>query len=209
MVFPENLQKEFGPDLLREMESLGKLIHLKEGDSFMEPGNPVNAVPLVLKGSLKVSRPDESGKDLLLYYINSSETCAMSFTCCMQTLPSEVKATAETEVELLAIPLSCMDDWFTRFPAWKAFVMRSIRFRFQEMLNAIDQLAFQRLDERLIHFLREKSRTSGSRLINLSHEQIAQELASSREVISRLLKKLENDGRVLLYRNQVKLLGEM
>jgi CRP/FNR family transcriptional regulator len=102
-----------------------------------------------------------------------------------------------------------MDDWFTRFPAWKAFVMRSIRFRFQEMLNAIDQLAFQRLDERLIHFLREKSRTSGSRLINLSHEQIAQELASSREVISRLLKKLENDGRVLLYRNQVKLLGEM
>ena len=209
MQLPLPLQQEFGPDLLREMEIHGKPLHLKEGETFMEHGEKVTAVPLLLKGSLRISRPDESGKDLLLYYINSSESCAMSFTCCMQALPSEVKATAETDVDLLAIPIACMEDWFSKFPGWRSFVLRTIRNRFQEMLSAIDQLAYQNLDSRLLHFLKEKSRASGSRLINLSHEQIALELASSREVISRLLKKLENEQVLLLYRNQIRLLRDL
>ena len=209
MQLPLQLQKEFGPELLRQLEIHGKIRHLKEGETFLEHGAKVSAVPLLLSGSLRISRPDESGKDLLLYYINASESCAMSFTCCMQALPSEVKATAETDVDLLAIPIACMEEWFSRFPGWRSFVLRTIRNRFQEMLSAIDQLAYQNLDSRLLHFLKEKSKASGSRLINLSHEQIAQELASSREVISRLLKKLENDQLLLLYRNQIRLLRDL
>mgnify|MGYP001549167261 CR=1 FL=1 len=102
-----------------------------------------------------------------------------------------------------------MDEWLMKYPTWKSFVMRTIRNRFNELLHNIDQLAFQQLDERLVHYLKEKSKATGSTFINLSHEQIANEMASSREVISRLLKKLENDKKVLLYRNQIKLLKDL
>ena len=133
----------------------------------------------------------------------------MTFTCCMQQYPSDIKATAETEVEYISIPIEVMDEWLVKFPTWKSFVMRTIRNRFNELLQVIDQLAFQKLDERLVHYLKEKSKATGSSLINLSHEEIATGMASSREVISRLLKKLENDKKVLLYRNQIKIMREL
>lgn len=152
---------------------------------------------------------DDDGRELLLYYVNPNESCAMTFTCCMQQHPSEIKAVAEEDVELLAIPISVMDEWMVKYPTWKSFVMETFRNRFNELLKTIDHIAFHKLDERLIHYLKEKSKATGSSLINLSHEQIAGELASSREVISRLLKKLENDKKLLLYRNQIKLLREL
>ena len=127
----------------------------------------------------------------------------------MQQHASEIKAVAEEDVEMLSIPVSIMDEWMARYPSWKSFVMRTVQNRFHELLKTIDQIAFQKLDERLINYLKEKSRTTGSSLLNISHEQIAKELASSREVISRLLKKLETDKKLLLYRNQIKLLKEM
>jgi CRP/FNR family transcriptional regulator, anaerobic regulatory protein len=128
---------------------------------------------------------DEEGRELAPL-LDANEGCAMTVTCCMQQYPSEIKAVAEEDVSLLAIPVSAMDEWLVRFPTWKAFVMRTIRARFNEMLKSIDQIAFQKLDERLILYLMEKSRHSGSRLINLSHQEIADELASSRVVISSL-----------------------
>lgn len=152
---------------------------------------------------------DEEKKELLLYYINANESCAMTFTCCMQQFPSEIKAVAEEDSEILTVPVSLMDEWLVKYPTWKSFVMKTIRNRFNELLRTIDQIAFQKLDERLIYYLKEKSKTTGSSVINASHEQIAGDLATSRAVISRLLKKLENDKKVLLYRNQVKLLREL
>jgi CRP/FNR family transcriptional regulator len=137
------------------------------------------------------------------------EGCAMTFTCCMQQFPSEVQAVAEEDVTFLAIPISVMDEWIVKYPTWKSFVMRTIRSRFNELMHAIDQLAFQKLDERLVNYLKEKSKLTGSAVLNLSHTEIANDLASSREVISRLLKKLELDGRLLIYRNQIKLLNAM
>jgi CRP/FNR family transcriptional regulator len=127
----------------------------------------------------------------------------------MQQFPSEIKATAEEDVEIYSLPIDVMDKWLVQYPTWKSFVMKSIRNRFHEMIKAIDQIAFQKLDERLISFLKEKSKISGSSLINLSHEQISSELATSRVVISRLLKKLEIDNKLLLYRNQIKLLKDL
>lgn len=202
----EQFNHIFEPKLLKEFEDKVKHISIKEGDVILDIGQTVRVIPIVLSGTLKISRSDEDGHDLLLYYVSSMESCAMTFTCCMQQYPSEVKATAEDAVAFLAVPIAMMDEWMMKYPSWKSFVMKTIRSRFNELLKAIDQLAFQKLDERLIHYLKEKSKATGSSLINLSHEQIANEMASSREVISRLLKRLENEKKLLLYRNQIKLL---
>ena len=204
-----NFRYTFEPELLTEIESKGQYKKVKEGEILLNAGQFVKTMPIVLSGTVKISRLDEDGRELLLYYVNPSEGCAMTFTCCMQQFPSEIKAVAEEEVELIAIPVAAMDEWLIKYPTWKSFVMKTIHNRFNELLKTIDQIAFQRLDERLVHYLKEKSKATGSSLINLSHEQIASELASSRVVISRLLKKLENDKKVLLYRHQIKLLREL
>ncbi len=196
----------FEPELLKELQEKATHVLAKEGDIILNIGQTVRVMPIVLSGTIKISRIDQNGHELLLYYVSSKESCAMTFTCCMEQFPSEVKATAEDDVAFLSIPISTMDEWMMKYPSWKSFVMKTIRARFNELLKSIDQLAFQKLDERLIHYLNEKSKATGSSLINLSHEQIANEMASSREVISRLLKKLENDKKVLLYRHQIKLL---
>ncbi len=196
----------FEPELLKEMEAKSKIISVKEGELIIDIGRTVTMIPLLLSGVLKVSRVDENGKELLLYYVSANQSCAMTFTCCMQQYPSEVRAVAESDVEFIAIPIGVMDEWLMKYPTWKSFVMRTVRSRFNELLNTIDQLAFQKLDERLVNYLVDKSNATGSTIINLSHEEIANDVASSREVISRLLKKLENEGKVLLYRNQIKLL---
>jgi len=209
MIFSEYFKQTFEAELINEIQSHAKVISLKEGDVIFEVGQTVRVIPLLLFGTLKISRIDDDGKELLLYYVHANESCAMTFTCCMQQYPSEIKATAETDIEFIAIPISVMDQWLAKYPTWKSFVMRTIRSRFNELLHAIDQLAFQKLDERLIQYLKEKSKATGSSLLNLSHEQIANDLASSREVISRLLKRLEIDKKVLLYRNQIKIMSDM
>jgi CRP/FNR family transcriptional regulator len=209
MNISEKFRQIFEPELLKEMELKATVITAKENDVIVDIGQPVRSMPLLLKGTLKIARVDDKGRELLLYYVNANESCAMTFTCCMQHQPSEIKATAETNVEYLAVPVSVMDQWLSKYSTWKTFVMKTIRSRFNELLNAIDQLAFQKLDERLVYYLKEKSKATSSTLINLSHDQIAGDLATSREVISRLLKRLEIEGKLLLYRNQIKIMREM
>ena len=200
--------KLFEPELLQQLEAKSKPASIETGQKLLNMGDTVKHIPLVLSGRLRISRIEEDGRELLLYYVNPIESCAMTFTCCMQQYPSEIQAEAEEDTEVMAIPIGVMDEWLVKYPTWKAFVMKTIRGRFNELLGTIDQIAFHKLDERLVHFLKEKSKASGSSLINLSHEQIAANLATSREVVSRLLKKLENDKKLLLYRNQIKLLRD-
>jgi CRP/FNR family transcriptional regulator len=209
MDFKEIFKNVFEPELIKEFEEKVKVVEAKEGDKIISIGQTVRVIPFLLKGSLKVSRLDDKLNEIFLYYLNAMEGCAMTFTCCMQQFPSEVQAVAEEDVTFLAIPISVMDEWIVKYPTWKSFVMRTIRSRFNELMHAIDQLAFQKLDERLVNYLKEKSKLTGSAVLNLSHTEIANDLASSREVISRLLKKLELDGRLLIYRNQIKLLNAM
>lgn len=198
----------FEPELLAEIESYGQLKTAHDEDVILNYGDIVRNMPLVLSGSIKVLRQNDQGQELLLYFINPLESCAMTFTCCMQQFPSEIKAVAEGDVEFISLPVRLMDEWLVKYPTWKSFVMKTIRTRFTELLNTLDQVAFMKMDERLENYLRTRSEKSGSRVINVSHEEIAQDLASSRVVISRLLKKMENDGRLLLYRNQIKLLAD-
>lgn len=209
MILPDSLAALFEPELVKEIEEQAQLLSVKEGDAILDIGQLVRVMPIVLSGTLKISRIDEDGNELLLYYLQRGETCAMTFTCCLQQYPSEIKAVAEEDTSFLAVPITVMDQWIVKYPTWKSYVMKTIRNRFNELLKSIDQIAFQNLDERLVSYLKEKSKATGSTLINLSHEQIAKELATSRVVISRLLKKLENNHRVLLYHHQIKLLSQL
>ncbi|HRP32722.1 MAG TPA: Crp/Fnr family transcriptional regulator [Agriterribacter sp.] len=209
MILPAHFKDIFEPDLLREMERKVERQAARAGTVILDVGQLIRVMPIILSGSLRVSRTDESGKEILLYYINPDESCALTFTCCMEHFPSEVKAVAEDDIEYLTVPIQVMDEWLMTYPTWKSFVMKTIRSRFNDILKTVDQIAFQKLDERLVTYLKEKSKATGSLLINLSHEQIATELATSRVVISRLLKKLENEKRLLLYRNQIKLFNAL
>lgn len=207
MDIKEHFKRIFEPELLLEMENKARFIPVKEGTIILKEGQIIKIIPIIISGSVKVSREDEEERELLLYYINPDETCAMTLTCCMGQLRSKIKAVAEDDVEMLAVPVGLMDKWLSKYPSWRSFVMKTVRERFNELISAIDQIAFQKLDNRLVHYLKEKSKATRSPLINLSHEQIANELATSRVVISRLLKKMENEKKLLLYRNQIKLLG--
>lgn len=197
----------FEKELIQELKEKAKEVSIKAGTVILDYGEIVRSMPIVSKGIIKVYRINEEGDEILLYYVNSNESCAMTFTCCMEQFPSEIKAVAETDVEMLNIPITVMDEWLRKYSTWKSFVMNTIRNRFNEMLHTIDQIAFNKLDERLINYLKNRSDATESSLINVSHEEIAKDLATSRVVISRLLKKLENDKKLLLYRNQVKLLS--
>lgn len=181
----------FEPELLEEIATLGVPKSIKEGEVILQYGEIIRMIPIILTGTVKVTRLDADGNELLLYYVNPLESCAMTFTCCMEQFPSEIRAVAETDVHMQAIPVEVMDKWLVKYPTWKSFVMTTIRRRFNELLKTIDQIAFQRLDERLVSYLKEKSKINNSKIINASHENIAADLATSREVISRLLKKLE------------------
>ncbi|OAQ42306.1 Crp/Fnr family transcriptional regulator [Pedobacter psychrophilus] len=197
----------FEPALLKEIQEFGVLKIFKEGAIIMDYGKYIKMMPLVTKGSLKVLKKDEHGKEILLYYLSSNESCSMAYSCCLEARKSEVKAIAEEDGELIAIPHDKLDEWLCKYPSWKNYIMRSFNDRMLELLKSIESIAFHKLDERLLGYLNEKKRISGSSVIKSSHHQIADELATSRVVISRLLKQLENEGKILLYRNEIKLLN--
>ena len=199
----------FEPGLIEEIEKNHMVMQPKAGDVMMNPGETIRAVPLVVSGTFKVSRVNDEGQELLLYYVKEGESCAMTFTCCMMAHSSVIKGTAEDDSVLLCIPVTVMDPWITKYPSWKRFVMTTILNRFTEVIKSIDEVAFKKMDERLTNYLKEKSKLSGSSLVNLSHQQIADDLGTNRVVISRLLKQLENEKKLLLYRNQIKLLKEL
>ncbi len=203
----DKLKTIFEPQLIQEIQQFGIFQTFKEGDLIMDYGKYVRMMPIVLKGTVKVYRLDENQNEILLYYLSSNESCSMAYSCCLEAKKSEVKAIAEDNVELIAIPHLKLDDWLCTYPSWKNYIMRSFNERFIELLKSIESIAFHKLDERLIAYLKEKQRLSGSSVIKASHNLIADELATSRVVISRLLKQLENDKRIILYRNEIKLLA--
>ena len=202
----ESFESVFEPALIKEMYQFGEIKHFKEGDIIMDYGKYIRMMPLIINGTIKVYRMDETGKEILLYYLSSNESCSMAYSCCVEAKKSEVKAIAEDDVELLAIPHTKLDDWLCKYPTWKNYIMRSFNERFLELLKSIESIAFHKLDERLIAYLKEKQKLSGSSVVKTSHYLIADELATSRVVVSRLLKQLENDGKILLYRNEIKLM---
>jgi len=202
-----NLETIFEPELVDEILKHGVFHTFEYGEVIIDYGKKIRTMPLVIKGNIKVLLKDEEGNEILLYYISSFESCSMAYSCCMQMRASEIKAVAEDNVEIIAIPHEKLDEWLCKYSSWKNYIMQSLNQRFMEMLKSLETIAFKKLDERLIVYLKEKQRIANSSVIKLSHVQIAEELGTSRVVISRLLKHLENEKKLLLYRNELKLLS--
>ncbi len=203
----DTLKNVFEPALLEEIRQFGTRQCFKDGDLIIDYGKYIRMMPIVLKGTVKVYRLDENKNEILLYYLTGNESCSMAYSCCVEAKKSEIKAIAEEDVELIAIPNTKLDEWLCAYPSWKNYIMNGFNERFIELLKSIESIAFHKLDERLISYLKEKQRLSGSSVIKASHYLIAEELHTSRVVISRLLKKLENDKKIILYRNEIKLMG--
>jgi CRP/FNR family transcriptional regulator len=202
----DSLSHIFEPALLKEIQQFGAIQNFKEGDLIMDYGKYIRMMPIILNGTVKVLRKDDDGNEILLYYLSSNESCSMAYSCCIEARKSEVKAIAEDDVELIAIPHIKLDEWLCKYAGWKNYIMRSFNERFIELLKSIESIAFHKLDERLIAYLKERQRITGSGVIKVSHNLIADELATSRVVISRLLKQIENSKKIILYRNEIKLL---
>ncbi|WP_205514566.1 Crp/Fnr family transcriptional regulator [Longitalea arenae] len=199
----------FEPALLAELQEKSMIMEVKSGDVMLNVGQAIRAIPLLASGTIKVSRINDDGQELLLYYVKESESCAMTFNCCMLAQTSVIKGTAEEDSVLVCIPVALMEQWMVKYPSWKKYVMTTMLSRFTEMIKSIDEVAFKKMDERLINYLKEKSKISGSSVINLTHQQIGDDLGTNRVVISRLLKKLENEKKLLIYNKQIKLLKDL
>lgn len=197
----------FENKLVDEILNLAEVIQVKEGDVIMDYGKKVRFLPIIINGTIRVMRKDEEGREIILYYLTNNESCAMAYACCMEAKLSEVKAVAEDNVELIKIPHEKLDEWLLKYPSWKSYIFKSFTLRFNELLRSLESIAFHKLDERLINYLKNKSKLSGKSSLQLSHNQIAEEMGTSRVVISRLLKQLENDKKLILYRNEIKLLS--
>lgn len=182
-----------------------KLKKLRADDWMVDIGDPIVYMPLLLKGQLRILREDDEGNELLLYYIRPGETCAMSLTCCSGNAVSNVRAVAEEDTELLLLPIQIIDEWTTKYPSFKSFILKTYQRRFEELLNTIDSIAFHNLDDRLSQLLKQKSEKEGSEL-KTTHQELANQLNSSREVISRLLKQMERKGKIQMGRNKITLL---
>jgi CRP/FNR family transcriptional regulator len=191
------------PNLLQALLDKGQLMHLEPGKVLMEPGQFVKMVPIILEGSIKILRMDEEGKELFLYYLDPGETCALSLTCCTASKPSEIKAVVEEPTTLIGIPILVHEQFTDEFKQWKDFVSNTYQRRFHEMLLALDAVAFKRMDERLMRYIVTKMKQYKSNELNTTHQEIANELGTSREVISRLLKQLEKKKWIELGRNVI------
>ncbi|MEZ4953700.1 MAG: Crp/Fnr family transcriptional regulator [Saprospiraceae bacterium] len=192
--------------LQEEIAEVGKLFHFRSGEVIMNFGSYVKMVPLVVSGSIKVTREDdEEGRELFLYFLGAGETCAMSFTCCMMHKKSDIRTEAMEDTTIIGIPIRYVDAWMGKYQSWKNFVMTTYDSKMKEMVRTIDNIAFRALDERLLKYLEARKESTGSAIISATHQEIADDLNVSREAISRLLKKLENMGDVELGRNQIKI----
>ncbi|MDX5324762.1 MAG: Crp/Fnr family transcriptional regulator [Bacteroidota bacterium] len=193
-------------DLINDIAQEGHLYEYEAGDIIIDTGVPIPFVPLLLEGSMRIIRRDDEGHEILLYYIDEGQSCATSLTCCMNKQVSEVEAIAEEPVVLIGVPAARLDEWMDKYPEWKRFVMNTYRIRFEELLNTVNSIAFSQLDDRLVKYLLERSRIQGKNTIRTSHQEIANDLNSSREVISRLLKQLERQGSIKLSRNAIEII---
>jgi len=197
----------FEKELIEEIARVGFLKSVKEGEKIIEIGEYVKVMPLLLEGAIKILREDKEGDELLLYFLSRGDTCAMTLSCCLGQSKSEIRAIAEMDTKLIMIPVEKMEEWTAKYKSWRNFIFESYHSRLTEMLDAIDTIAFLNMDERLMRYLQEKVKINQVDLLQVTHQEIAYDLHTSRVVISRLLKKLEREGMIKLQRNSIKVIN--
>jgi CRP/FNR family transcriptional regulator len=197
----------FEDALISEINQVGTFKEVSAGQKLMEIGEYIRSMPLLVSGAIKILREDEDGDELLLYFLERGETCAMTMTCCVGHTKSEIRAIAETDTKLIMIPVQKMEEWTGKYKTWRNFVFQSYHDRLEELLKTIDSIAFLKMDDRLVQYLMNKAHITGENTIRSTHQEIAYELHTSRVVISRLLKKLEKLGKIKLHRNSIEIIS--
>jgi len=196
----------FSTELVKDVDANASIQSFKAGDIIMRTGQYIKNTVLVISGKIKVYREDENGGEFFMYYLQPGQACAISMICATKNEKSQIMAKVVEDVELLMVPLPLMDKWMMQHRSWYEFVIDTYRSRFEEVLEVIDSIAFRAMDERLEFYLKRHADACGCKELKLSHQEIASELNTSREVISRLLKKMEQRGIVALHRNNIELL---
>jgi CRP/FNR family transcriptional regulator, anaerobic regulatory protein len=189
-----------------EVSAYGQLKKFPAGSVILQEDSYIKAIPLVLNGSLKVMRTDQEGHEILLYYIIPGESCIMSFLGGIHHETSKIKAVVEEDAEILFIPVEKASEWVKKFPEWADFIFKLYHKRFEELLTAVNAIAFQKLDMRLLQLLKQKADLYQTKELKITHQQLADELGTAREAVSRVMKQMENEGLVVLSRNKVTLL---
>ncbi|PWN58341.1 Crp/Fnr family transcriptional regulator [Chryseobacterium viscerum] len=190
-------------DLVEKLYQNGFIKKYQQGDVILDENASIRAIPIVMKGMMKVIRTEEDGREILLYYIKAGESCIMSFLGGMHDEKSILKAEIEEESEILFLPVEKASFFMKDYPEWVDYIFRLYHKRFEELLDIINAIAFKKVDERLLHLLEKKSEISQSKTIVTTHEQLANELGTARVVVSRLLKQLEDAGKLKLGRNKI------
>ncbi|SDS24382.1 CRP/FNR family transcriptional regulator, anaerobic regulatory protein [Formosa sp. Hel1_31_208] len=196
----------FEEELLQEINNVGTYKDVPEGYTLIEIGDYIKSMPLLVSGAIKILREDTHGDELILYFIERGDTCAMTLSCCLGQSKSEIRAVAETDTKLIMIPVQKMEEWLGKYKSWQRFILQSYHDRMSELLQAIDTIAFLKLDDRLFKYLKDKAMVNHDEVIHVTHQEIAQDLHTSRVVISRLLKKLALSGKIELHRNNIKVI---
>jgi CRP/FNR family transcriptional regulator, anaerobic regulatory protein len=201
LIFPA-----FEKELQHEIQEQGEIRTFKTDEQLMRTGQYFRSTMLILNGLVKIYREDEDGNEFFMYYLQPGQACALSMVCAAEHKRSAIMAKAVKDTEIIAIPLHLMEEWMGKYRSWSYFVISTYRARFEELLSTIDHIAFRGMDERLEFYLKKHQETMRTNLLNINHQEIANELNSSREVISRLLKKMEQFGKVKLHRNAIEII---
>lgn len=191
--------------LLDELDKYARQKSVEKDTVLMTPGSDIVFVPIVTKGVLRIVRENDEGREVFLYHLYPGQTCAMAINCCQAGKKSMVKAIAEDDTEVMQIPVKLVEEWF-KYPEWKTYVNSTYSNRFAELIEVIDLIAFSNMDEQVLHYLQERARAVNTKALYITHQQIADELHTRREVISRLLRTMEEKELVRLGRNTIELL---
>nr|WP_315203261.1 Crp/Fnr family transcriptional regulator [uncultured Flavobacterium sp.] len=206
---PELLKKtfpSFSNELIQDIKANEIIKTFSAGEVIMRTGQYIKNTLLLVKGTIKVYREDSDGGEFFMYYLQPGQACALSMVCAIKNEKSQIMAKVVEDAEIIMLPLSMMDKWMMEHRSWYEFVVGSYRNRLEEMLEVIDSIAFRAMDERLEFYLKRQVEACGCKELKLSHQEIGSDLNTSREVISRLLKKMEQRGLVVLHRNQIEIL---
>jgi CRP/FNR family transcriptional regulator len=203
----KNIYPDFEKALIEEICTELTTKNFTANEVIMHSGQYIKSSLLVVSGKIKVYREDDNGKEFFIYYLEPGSACAISIMCAVRNEKSQLLAIAESDVQAVLVPFAKVSDWMNTYPSWYRFVIETYRKRFEELLITIDNIAFKSLDERIEFYLKKQCETHHTTTLSISHQQIADDLGSSREVISRLLKKMEQLGKVKMLRKQIKVVG--
>ncbi len=193
------------PELVEKLQQYSIRKEYEAGSIILNENAHIRSIPIVTKGTLKVIRTEEDGREILLYYIKAGESCIMSFLGGLHNETSKVKAEVEDNAEILFLPIEKVSLFIKEYPQWLDYIFRLYHKRFEELLEIVNAIAFKKVDERMLVLLNKKTELTGNKTLNITHEQLANELGTARVVVSRLLKQLEEIGKVKLGRNKITL----